>query len=269
MINIISAGHQQGGGAFGLFSETVENRKVVQAIKNIDGSFLDTTINYSIDANNELIEKVKNVNYLCANNEVYCYSDIHFNASASHEGKGVECVILGYESGLYASKQSYQENYEKARKVCESISKATGLVNRGVKTNNDFYVLRKSNCHSMIIEICFLDNAADVKKYNSNVVAAAIVKGLGGNITNIKEDIKVKNIVVFGNDIDKRGAEYLADKLQCSTISKNTNYDYSNIENIYCVGGNQSDFTSYCTKFIAGSNRYETCQNVLNFIKTL
>lgn len=183
MVNIISAGHQQGGGAFGIFSETTENRKVVQAIKNIDNSILDVTINYSIDADNELIQKVKKVNELCKNNEVYCYSDIHFNASTLHNGVGVECVVLAYESGLYANKQSYEDNYNKAKSVCEAISRATGLFNRGVKTNNDFYVLRKPNCHSMIIEICFLDNAEDVKKYNCNVVAAAIVEGLKGKAT--------------------------------------------------------------------------------------
>lgn len=178
MVNIISAGHQQGGGAYGIISETTENRKVVKAMKEMDGSILDTTINYPINANNELVEKVRKVNELCRSNEVYCYSDIHFNAF-NGSAKGVECIILGFDSGLYASKESYEQNYKKAKNVCDSIAAATGLFNRGVKTNNEFYVLTKPNCHSMIIEICFLDNAEDMAKYNVTTVSKAILSGLG------------------------------------------------------------------------------------------
>lgn len=194
MVNIISAGHQPGGGAYGIISETDENRKVVQAIKNIDKTFLDVTINTTTDANSELIQKVKKVNELCKSNEVYCYSDIHFNAF-NGQAKGVECIILGYESGLYNSKESYNSNYSKAKKVCDSIAAATGLFNRGVKVNNEFYVLRATSCHSMIIEICFLDNKEDMSKYNLNKVASAIVNGLGGEIAEVKPPVIEKPIV--------------------------------------------------------------------------
>jgi GH25 family lysozyme M1 (1,4-beta-N-acetylmuramidase) len=75
---------------------------------------------------------------------------------------------------------------------------------------------------------------------------------------------KMENIVCFNNEVDKRAAEYLADYLKCPTIDNNIPYDYSNIKNVYCVGG--GTFTSYCTKLIQGADRYETCQDVLNFI---
>lgn len=180
-MNIISGGHQINGGAYGIVNETTENRKVVAEIKRLDISVVDVTINSSVDANTELIQKVAKVNELCKSNQVNCYSDIHFN-SFNTKAYGVECIVLGYESGLYASKESYEQNYNKAKRVCEAISKATGLTNRGVKTNNEFYVLRKANCHSIIVEICFLDNAEDMKKYNVSVVAKAILEGLTGNI---------------------------------------------------------------------------------------
>ena len=79
---------------------------------------------------------------------------------------------------------------------------------------------------------------------------------IGGN--------KVENIVCFNNEVDKRAAEYLADYLKCPTIDNGIPYDYSNITNVYCVGGAQ--FTSYCTKLIQGADRYATCQAVLTFI---
>ena len=215
MINIISAGHQQGGGAYGIISETDENRKVVQAIKNIDNSILDVTINYSIDANNELIQKVKKVNELCKSNEVYCYSDIHFNAF-NGQAKGVECIILGYESGLYSSKESYDSNYSKAKKVCDSIAAATGLFNRGVKVNNEFYVLRATNCHSMIIEICFLDNAEDMQKYNLNKVASAIVSGLGGEVTEVKPPVIAKPVAPVKPSTEEHEVDSYVEKGKCT-----------------------------------------------------
>lgn len=75
---------------------------------------------------------------------------------------------------------------------------------------------------------------------------------------------KVENIVCFNNEVDKRAAEYLADYLKCPTIDNNISYDYSNIKNVYCVGG--GTFTSYCTKLIKGADRYATCRAVLDFI---
>lgn len=180
-MNIISGGHQLGGGAYGIVSETDEDRKVVSEILKIDSSIKDVSINYFIDADSELVAKVNKVNELCRNNNVSCYYDIHFNAF-NGSAKGVECIVLGFESGLYASKESYEENYRKAKNVCDSIAVATGLFNRGVKTNNEFYVLRKPNCHSMIVEVCFLDNQEDMDKYNVKTVAKAIVQGLNGNV---------------------------------------------------------------------------------------
>lgn len=78
---------------------------------------------------------------------------------------------------------------------------------------------------------------------------------------------KVKNLVVYGNNIDKRAAEYLADALSCPIMNSDILYDYSTVENVYCVGApGQLKFTSYAKKIISGTDRYDTCQQVLNFI---
>lgn len=178
---VISGGHQIGGGANGLLNETVEDRKIVGEIIRLDNTIVDVSINNNVDADTELVMKVNKVNALCTSNKVDCYADIHLNAF-NGQAKGVECIILGYSSGLYANKDSYNENYNKAKKVCEAISRATGLYNRGVKENNEFYVLSKPLCHSMIVEVCFLDNAEDVAKYNYSTVAKAIIEGLKGEV---------------------------------------------------------------------------------------
>lgn len=92
------------------------------------------------------------------------------------------------------------------------------------------------------------------------------------SISKIKEVEKVKNLVVVGNSIDHRAAEYLADYLQCPVIDANLPFDYSTVTNVYGVGGTPTTngiigWTGYAKKVIVGSNRYDTCLQVLNFIK--
>lgn len=80
------------------------------------------------------------------------------------------------------------------------------------------------------------------------------------------EKKKVKDIVVYDNGIDERAAGYLADYLQCPTINNNRKFDYSCVDNVYAVGGNKEDYTSYLKTLISGENRFDTMQKVLNFI---
>lgn len=89
-----------------------------------------------------------------------------------------------------------------------------------------------------------------------------------------KEESKVKNLVVFGNSIDRRAAEYLADYLQCPVLDGNVPFDYSVVENVYCVGGapttnGKVGWTSYAKKIITGVDRYDTMIQVLKFIGRL
>lgn len=89
-----------------------------------------------------------------------------------------------------------------------------------------------------------------------------------------KEAKKVKNLVVVGNAVDKRAAEYLADALQCPVIDANLPFDYSVVEDggVIGVGGTPTTngkvgWSSYIKKVITGSSRFDTCQKVLDFIK--
>lgn len=79
-----------------------------------------------------------------------------------------------------------------------------------------------------------------------------------------EEEKKVKNIVVYSNEVDKRAAEYLADYLQCPIISNSTPFDYLQVENVFTVGA--GEFTSYTKQNIKGADRYETIKAVLKFI---
>lgn len=89
----------------------------------------------------------------------------------------------------------------------------------------------------------------------------------------VEEVKKVKGIVIYSNDIDKRAAEYLADYLKLPLIHSGTNFDYSTVERdgIYAVGGGKGTFTGYLTdkNFIYGADRYETVKAVLKKIGKL
>lgn len=96
--------------------------------------------------------------------------------------------------------------------------------------------------------------------------------GIETDVKGVK--VTVKNLVVFGNSIDRRAAEYLADYLQCPTLDGSIPFDYSNVENVICVGGapttnGKTGWTSYAKKIITGVDRYDTMVQVLKFIKRI
>ncbi|NEO86588.1 MAG: hypothetical protein F6J87_20370 [Spirulina sp. SIO3F2] len=57
-----------------------------------------------------------------------------------------------------------------------------GFFNRRVKNGSHLYVLRNTNMPGILIECCFLDAEKDMKRYNTNEMVNAIVKGLAGRL---------------------------------------------------------------------------------------
>lgn len=256
-------GHNyQAPGASGYVNEVKEDRlinaAVIKWLKILGHNPNDVTPG-NCDENTDLVYGVQMSNTMDAD----IFNSNHLNAHVTcQEAKGCECVTYGDAPSV-----------EIANRVTDNLVKL-GFKRRPNKVNKELYEVKATVAPSVIVEPFFVDSYADVQLYykvGADAIGKAIAYGLVGKEFNniIEEEIKVDNIVVYGSEIDKRGAEYLADKLQCSIISKNIAYDYSRIKNVYCVGGKQADFTSYCTKFIGGANRYETCQNVLDFIKTI
>lgn len=180
---IVSGGHPPNGGAVGIINETTENRKVVKEMVKIDASIKDVSCNFSMSENDELVYKVQKVN-TTGNPRENIYADIHFNKVKDPNAHGCEVFILPFESGLYASRQSYEDNKKIAQDVLNKICEKTGLANRGVK-EKDWYVLRMTNCHSILVEVCFIQNQGDVNKYNPGIVAQAIYEGCTGKTVTI------------------------------------------------------------------------------------
>lgn len=111
-------------------------------------------------------EKNSNGNWTTNNRSGYDYAlSIHFNAF-NGAATGVEC--------LYKNKDG------KATELSKKIASVLGLKNRGAKNRIDLYMLNIG--FDNLIEVCFHDNANDLKAYNNkiNEVATTIAEVING-----------------------------------------------------------------------------------------
>lgn len=164
----INAGHTingKGGGAVGHVIESIEARKVVNALKccleckghEVIIANVDTAVSQSA----YLAGVVKKANATNAD----LFVSIHFNAGG---GKGSECYT-------WKGKKSPQ-----AVGVCEELSKL-GFKNRGVKDGSQFYVVAKTTMNAVLVEVCFVDSKTDIKLYQElgvHKIAQAITRGI-------------------------------------------------------------------------------------------
>lgn len=257
-------------GCSALIDETTEDRKVkdsvIKYLNQLGHTVLDVTPG-NMDRDSDLIYGVNKANNWGAD----LFISIHFNkAYNSYNG------AIGTETWVYSKSDNYNDE-EYAQRIVDSIG-ALGFKNRGVKTSIDLYELKHTTMPSVIVEVCFVEATEDVglyKRLGPDTVGKAIAEAISNKEINniIKEEKKVKGIVIYSNDVDRRAAEYLADYLKVPTISSATSFDYTTVEQegIYAVGGKQSTYTGYLLdkNFIAGSDRYETVKEVLKRIGKL
>ena len=115
----------------------------------------------------------------CNEHKVDLDVSIHFNSGANNKagnGKttGTEVLIYSKNGGAYTY----------ADKICKEIE-ALGFRNRGVKLRPDLYFLRKTVAPALLIEVCFVDDKDDVKLYDADKVAQAIVRAITGKTITI------------------------------------------------------------------------------------
>lgn len=99
--------------------------------------------------------------------------EIHFNASSNPKSTGSEVLIADKHTSL---------SKEFAAELSKVISDTLGIVNRGVKTESQsargkLAFVRKQGC-TALIEVCFISNPDDMKKYDDNIntLAASVAK---------------------------------------------------------------------------------------------
>lgn len=172
MVIGVNCGHTisgAGSGAVGIINESQHTRLVGHALMEYLRSAGVGVIDCTIDQANTRNEYLAAAVALANRQDLDWFISIHFNASALHEGHGVE--VYTYEG----------RQYQDALDVCSNISDL-GFHNRGVKAGSGLYVIRKTKAKSMLIEVCFCDNQKDVDTYNAiggaDAIAKAIYKGI-------------------------------------------------------------------------------------------
>ena len=164
----INCGHTASGagsGAVGIIKESEHTRLVGQALMSLLRSAGVTVIDCTIDQANTQQEYLAAAVALANRQDLDWFISIHFNASKSHEGHGVE--VYTYEG----------RQYQDAIDVCANIADL-GFTNRGVKAGSGLYVIRKTKAKSILIECCFCDNQGDVDTYRAAGGADSMAKAI-------------------------------------------------------------------------------------------
>lgn len=180
----VHAGHNPDGkvacGAVGLIKESTEARKVkdnvVSMLRDKGYTVYDCTVNDGKNQSDVLKKIVAKCNAHNADLDV----SIHFNAGANdRKGNG---KTAGTEVYLYSTK-SKAKPY--AQRVAKAIAKLgfrlrDDAVKDSVKISQGLYFLKHTKAPAMLVECCFVDDKDDVKLYNPERMAKAIVDGITG-----------------------------------------------------------------------------------------
>jgi len=76
------------------------------------------------------------------------FISLHMNSFSNRDVRGCEVWVYDKSSRVYGVSKS----------ICDSLSKALGTPNRGVKVSKKFSVLRKSRMPALLVEVDFISN---------------------------------------------------------------------------------------------------------------
>ena len=174
MIIGIDCGHTLSGagtGANGFVSETQKNREVGNRLITMLREKGHTVVNCTVDTStNDLYARVQKANAQTLD----LFVSLHLNAFKTVDyDMGVETYIY---SGAYNGKEA---NKTKAQAIQTALVNDIGWKNRGVKEDN-FYVLRETVAPAVLVELGFCDSRADMNKWNTEKIAAALFRGITG-----------------------------------------------------------------------------------------
>lgn len=136
-------------------------------------------------------ERAKRVNKLNIEVGIDLYLDVHVNAGG---GTGPE-VLLNARNDV---------SYSYGRKIVNSIAKATGLYNRGVKNKPNFWSIKMVKVPAIIVEGGFIDspNGKDMEVLTPELYARSIASVFGN--VEVKYLIQNKDVIIDGNKFSIR-----------------------------------------------------------------
>lgn len=188
----ISSGHGlKVSGAVGVINEVTEARRVVAKVTEYLRSANVTVAAFNDDTSTT---QAVNLNTIVKFHNAQSRDldvSVHFNASKKTDAP------VGVEVLYYSEK-------DLAAKVSKAIASAAGLKDRGAKLRTDLAFLNGTKKPAILIEVCFVDSAADVKLYQANfdAICRAIAETISGkkitaNDNTAAEPPKAESIVKF------------------------------------------------------------------------
>lgn len=173
----IHAGHcPQGKGAYGavgVLQESVEDRlvknRVISALRKAGNTVYDCTDDTNCDENTNLDRIVRKCNEHAVDLDI----SIHLNSGRCDPGGdgstgGVE--VWCYDSGTSKI----------AQRICNQVSAALKIHNRGVKYSQGLYVLNSTLSPALLVECCFVDDKDDANHWDANACGDAIASAILG-----------------------------------------------------------------------------------------
>lgn len=188
-VGLISGHNGYGTGASGIIDEGVETIK----LRNLIGTILrGHTPNISLAMDNESSDLKNVLKWLKTLDSFDVLLDIHFNAF-NKKAQGTEVIVAD---------DATDEARVFAEGLLEVVCKALGTKSRGVKNesqsqHNRLGILHTGNAKiSLLLEVCFCDNADDVEKYlmHRDLLALKVAEYLGAekNLLPLKESCNLK-----------------------------------------------------------------------------
>lgn len=162
-------------GASDILDELTEDRKVKNKVIELLHAQGNTVYDCTDDIGSTVNQNLKNIVEKCNTHAVDLDISIHLNAGREDDTGdgstgGVEVCVINTSTAAYPY----------AERICEEISAALGVNNRGVKIRDGLYVLRHTNSPALLVECCFVDDMDDAGRWDPDKCSEAIVKGITG-----------------------------------------------------------------------------------------
>ena len=152
-------------GAKGLLDETTEDRKVTARVISALRAAGHTVYDCTDDSGRTQGQNLANIVAKCNAHPVDLNISNHLNAGG---GTGVE--VWCYD----------EKTKDIAVAICQNVSAALGIPNRGVKYSKSLYVLRKTSGRAILVECCFVDNQNDASHWDADKCGDAIASAIAG-----------------------------------------------------------------------------------------
>lgn len=152
-------------GAKGFLDETAEDRKVTARVISALRAAGHTVYDCTDDSGRTQGQNLANIVAKCNAHPVDLNISNHLNAGG---GTGVE--VWCYD----------EKTKDIAVAICQNVSAALGIPNRGVKYSKSLYVLRKTSGRAILVECCFVDSQNDASHWNADKCGDAIASAIAG-----------------------------------------------------------------------------------------